>query len=245
MPRCLHLRRALGLLVATLACLPPLASGEPAPALTLAEIVQRAVARDDALRATRLGMKCDQTVRTRRLDPEGKVLSEKTEKTVHFQSKGIVYRTDASASGGSGEEVARKESAHVEAVMNLGKLAGRFQMALVGEATVGGRGCHVIRYWPKGGQASETREEKVLDNLKGRFWIAKDDFSILQSEGALSSPVTVALIASVTRMDFQFSSLTLPNGDIAPGSFSVNIAVKAPFYDFRELKTTTQENWRR
>ncbi len=228
-----------------LALIFPCASRAQAPAaLTVGEIVRRAVVRDDALRAARLGMKCDQTIKIERLDPDGKVTSVHIERSVHFQTKGITFNTDVAADEKSGAAVAKRQTDHVETVMNLGKLAGRFEMALAEDALVKGRNCYVVRYWPKSGQTSETREEKVVNNLKGRFWIAKDDFSIVQSLGVLSSPVTVALIASVNRLDFNYESQTLPNGDIAPLEASVNIAVKAPFYDFREKKTTTHQNWR-
>lgn len=235
-----HLRLALGLLLIAR----PL-PGRGAEALSLNDIVHRAVLRDDALRASRHGMKCDQTVKVEHLDREGKVTSVSTVRTVHLQTEAITFSTDVAASGTDGQSEARRQTDHVEAVMNLGKLAGRFQMALAGEETVRERSCYVVRYWPRAGQTSDTRKEKVVNNLKGRFWIAKDDFSILRSEGVLSSPVTVALIASVNQMDFLYHSQTLPNGDVAPGETTVSIAVKAPFYDFREKKTTTQENWRR
>lgn len=234
-----HLRLALGSIMLAL----PLA-GQAADALPLRDIVHRAVLRDDALRASRHGMKCDQTVKIERLDRDGKVTGVTTSKTVHVQTEAITFSTDVSAQGTDGQSEARRQTDHVEAVMNLGKLAGRFQMALAEDAPVRERSCYVVRYWPKDGQTSDTREEKVVNNLKGRFWIAKDDFSILQSEGLLSSPVTVALIASVNRLDFHYDSQTLPSGDVAPAHVSVNIAVKAPFYDFREKKTITQENWR-
>lgn len=235
-----HLRLALGY---TLLALPLM--GRAADALSLNDIVHRAVLRDDALRASRRGMRCDQTVKIEHLDSDGKVTGVSTDRTVHQQTEAITFSTDvAAAQGTDGQSEAKRQTDHVEAVMNLGKLAGRFQMALAEDETVRDRSCYVVRYWPKNGQTSETREEKVVNNLKGRFWIAKDDFSIVQSNGALSGPVSVALIASVNQMDFTYHSQTLPNGDVAPGDSSVNIAVKAPFYDFREKKRTTQENWR-
>lgn len=236
-------RLVLCLLLATAPGLPFPARAEAPP--PLAEIVHRAATRDDALRAGRMGMKCDQVVKLERLDSDGKVTSSTTERTVHFQTADITFNADVGAQGAGGAEVAKKQSEHVEASMTLSKLEGRFQMARAEDATVRDRPCYVVRYWPKAGQSSATREDKVLNNLKGRFWIAKDDFSILQSEGTLSSPVTVALIASVNRLDFLYHAHALPSGETAPGEASVNIAVKAPFYDFREKKTTMQENWRR
>jgi hypothetical protein len=219
----------------------PSVRAETAP--TVSEIVQKAVARDDALRQRRTAFKCDQTVKADRFDATGKIIKTDTLRTVHVPTKEIAFKTEVkSDSAKSGEDVAKSQN--VEAVMDLRKLASRFEMSLAGEEPVHGRACYVVRYSPKANQSSDTREEKVVNNLKGRFWIAKDDFSILQSDGALSSPVTVALIASVNRMDFQYHSQALPNGDVGPADFNVYMTVKAPFYDFRERKTTTQENWR-
>lgn len=236
-PRLLRLALAFVLLAL------PTAS-RAAEALPLSEIIHRAILRDDALRASRHGMKCDQTVKVEHLDSDGKVTGTSTDRTVHLQTAAITYNTDVAAQGSDGAGVAKQQTEHVEAVMNLGRLAGKFQMALAEDAKIRDRECYVVRYWPRNGQSSETREEKVVNNLKGRFWIAKDDFSIVQSDGTLSGPVSVALIASVNQMDFSYHSQTLANGDVAPADVSVNIAVKAPFYDYREKKKTTQENWR-
>lgn len=217
------------------------ARAETAPPVS--EIVQKAVARDDVLRQRRTTFKCDQTVKVDRFDSTGKIIKTDTVRTVHIPTRDIAFKTEVKAdSAKSGEDVAKSQN--VEAVMDLRKLSTRFEMSLAGEEPVRGRVCYVVRYSPKANQSSSTREEKVVSNLKGRFWIAKDDFSILQSDGTLSSPVTVALIASVNRLDFQFHSRSLPDGDIVPADFNVYMAVKAPFYDFRERKTTTQENWR-
>jgi fructose-specific phosphotransferase system component IIB len=234
-------RPFLPLLMCLLAAVLPNARAEEA--LTVEQIVQKSVVKDNALRERRQQFICDQTVKTERFGADGKVMKTDTVRTVHRPDKNIAYSTDVKAETANSAEAAAK-SQKIEAVMDLGKLASRFQMALAGEEKVRGRACYVVRYWPKSGQSSDTREEKVVNNLKGRFWIAKDDFSILQSDGSLSSPVTVALIASVNRMDFNFHSQSLPNGDTGPADFTVNMAVKAPFYDFREKKVTTQENWR-
>ena len=56
--------------------------------------------------------------------------------------------------------------------------------------------------------------------------------------------MTVAFIASVTRMDFKFHSQLLPNGEVGPLDFSVDLAIHAPFYDFRQLQVNSLRNWR-
>lgn len=217
-----------------------------APALSADEIVRRCVLRDDQLRASRTTLKCDRTMRTDRLDAEGKVTDTKTVRTIHYPSIEMQYATNVEsgkAQEASGDNTVKSEK--IETVMNLHKLAPRFDMSLLGEEPIRGQPCYIIGYAPKAAQlAASTREEKIISNLHGRFWMSKADFSIFQSEGSLVGPVTIALIASVNQLDFKYHSRTLPNGDTGPADFSVNLAVKAPFYDFRQRQVATEQNWR-
>ncbi len=130
------------------------------------------------------------------------------------------------------------------AAMNLRRLAPRFRYALAGEETVRGRACYVIAFSPKGGQPADTREEKIMNNLHGRYWIDKSTSEILQGEGSLAGPVTVALLASVTRTDFRLRTQTLPNGEVGPSEFLLDVAVSAPLYSFRQRQTNRLEHWR-
>jgi hypothetical protein len=224
----------------------PAATAAATPPLTVAEIVQKAVARDDTRRERRMAFEADQTIVIDRLDDTGKIIKTKTLHAVLHPTREISYSANVdstSESQHSDEDAAKAQ--HIMAIMNLGKLAPRFIEKLAGEGVIQGRACYIVHYQPKTGQPSaDTREEKVVNNLAGRFWIAKDNLDIVQSDGSLVSPVTVALVASVTRMDFQFRSQLLPNGDVGPASFSVNLAVHAPFYDFRQRQVTSLANWR-
>ena len=211
------------------------------------DIVEKAVARDDFRRVRRTAFEADEAILTERLDPDGKVLSSKTVHVVHHPTADISFSSNmesksAPASGQPDADTVKAQ--HIMAVMNLGKLAPHFIETIVGSAMLQGRDCYVIRYRPKPDQPAATREEKVVNGVSGRFWIAKDNYDILRSEGSLTGPVTVAFIASVTRMDFKFESLQLPNGDVGPANFSVDMAIKAPFYDFRQLQVNTLTNWR-
>lgn len=251
-PACLLIAGSLAIaLLAGQACVAqtpspgPVAPAAATPPLSVAEIVQKAVARDDARRERRMAFEADQTIVIDRLDDTGKIIKTKTIHAVLHPTREISYSANVdstSESQHSDEDAAKAQ--HIMAIMNLGKLAPRFTEKLAGDGMIQGRPCYIIHYQPKDGQPADTREEKVVNNLAGRFWIAKDNEDILQSDGSLISPVTVALVASVTRMDFQFRSQLLPNGDVGPASFSVNLAVHAPFYDFRQHQVTTLTNWR-
>jgi hypothetical protein len=240
------------LCVSALPC-PGVLLADPAPPVAppVSEIVQKAIARDDFRRDRREAFEADQTILTERLDTDGKVLAAKTVHMIHHPTREISYSTDTMSTspsitqGGSGhpdEDTVKAQ--HIMAVMNLGKLAPHFTETVTGSATIQGRDCYVVSYHPKPGQPADNREEKVVNNVAGKFWIAKDNYDIMQSEGSLVGPVTVALIASVTRMDFKFHSQVLTNGDVGPGDFSVDMAIHAPFYDFRQLQVNSLAHWR-
>ena len=84
----------------------------------------------------------------------------------------------------------------------------------------------------------------MINGLHGRFWIDKGTFEILQGEGSLARPVTVALFGAVTRMDFAFHTQTLPGGEAGPADFSTDLVVTAPFHFYRQRQKSEFENWR-
>lgn len=210
-------------------------------ALSAGDIIQRAIQRDEILRRDRQRFECDVNVKTEKLDGKGSVVSTKAVNATMRPTRQI-------AVGGEIKSEKRDrdycEAQKFMAVLDLQKLAPRFQLSRDADAEAAGRGCYVVTYRPRPGQAYDTREEKVINGLNGRFWIAKDDFSIVQSEGSLTQPVTVALIASVYRLDFKYCSQPLSSGETAPASFSVNLAVRAPLYDLRQRQTSTISNYR-
>ena len=242
---CLFLAAAAGTLRAQLPVVVVALAAPSTTEIATTEIVQRAVANDELRRQHRLGLESDQTITTERLDETGKVFKTKTVHVLHRESREFVYSADVdSTSESAGKDGDTAKAQHLLSVMNLRKLAPRFRFTLAGEDRVRGRACFVVAYAPKGGQTPNTREEKVINNLHGRYWIDRDTFEILQGEGSLASPVTVGLIASVTRMDFRFHSQTLPSGEAGPSDFSVDLTIKAPLYFYRQRQTSTLTNWR-
>ena len=208
-------------------------------------IVPKAVANDELRRQHRLALECDQTITTDRLDEAGKSFKTKQVRVVHREGHAFAYSADVDATSEStAKDGDTAKAEHLQAVMNLRKLAPRFRYAISGTGEVRGRPCWIVSYSPKGDQAAATREDKVINNLHGRYWIDQATSEILQGEGSLASPVSTALVASVTRMDFRFHSQTLPNGEAGPAEFSVDLAVQAPFYFYRQRQTSRMENWR-
>lgn len=211
------------------------------PPLSSSEIIQRAIQRDDALRRDRQRYECDVNVKTERMDGKGAVVSTKAVNATMRPTRQIAFGGEIKSEK---QDKDYCEAQKFMAVLDLQKLAPRFQLSRDGDAEATGRSCYVVSYRPRPGQAYDTREEKVINGLSGRFWISKDDFSIVQSEGTLGQPITVAFVASVYRLDFQYRSQALPTGETAPATFQVNLAVRAPLYDLRQRQTSTISNYR-
>ena len=211
------------------------------------EIVQRAVANDELRRQHRLGLECDQILTTERLDEAGTVFKTKTAHVLYREGQELAYANpelpleEDHEPHRDGDTV---KAEHRLAVLNLRQLAPRFDCKLVEEAPVRGRACYVVEYSPRSGEPAATREEKVINGLHGRFWIDKATFEILQGEGSLARPVTVAVLGSVTRLDFTIHTQTLPGGEVGPADFDTDLVIKAPFHFYRQRQTSRLENWR-
>ena len=215
-------------------------------ALSAEEIVRRAVANDELRRQHRLTLKCDQIITTERLDKSGNVFKTKTVRVAYHDGRSPAYPIDADAGPSSradrdGDTIKAQRNM---AAMNLRRLAPRFRYALAGEEDVRGRACYVIAFSPRGGQSASTREEKIINNLHGRYWIDKNTSEILQGEGSLTGPVMVAMLASVTRSDFHLRTQTLPDGEVGPSEFFLEVELNAPLYFFHQRQTSRLEKWR-
>ncbi len=210
------------------------------------EILQRALANDELRRQHRLALECDQTITTERLDDKGEVFKHKTVRITHREEPEFAYSTDVEipSERRAHQDGDTAKAEHRMAVMNLRQLAPRFQCTLTGEAPVHGRTCYIVEYTPRRGQPASSREEKVINQLHGRFWIDQKNFEILQGEGSLAVPVPVALFSAVTGLDFAFHTQTMPNGEAGPADFSVDLTVKAPFYFYRQQQMNRLEDWR-
>ncbi len=214
------------------------------------DLVARVVARDAQNRKRREGYEFDLELKTERLAAAGNVLKAKTTHAVGRAGGKITFSTQLSPdANATAEEQAKatreaKSSQRMQAVMDLKNLAPHYNYTLDGSETIGGRDCWVLRFGPKPGASAATKEERVVNALHGRFWIDKATDSVVQSEGSLTAPVTMALIASVNQLDYAYGTQTLPNGDLGPLSFRIHIAIKAPFYEFRQRQVSMKTNYR-
>ena len=146
-------------------------------------------------------------------------------------------KTYAGATGGRGLQSSQKKSddddddsskkdvedaKKVNAMLDMGKIAPRFQYKRMQDETIRNRPCFVIKFSPKDDQPYSTREEKVINKVGGTIWIDQNDFSIIQTKGKLTEDVDVAwFLASMKGMDFSYETSELP---------SLNIPVPSNFY---------------
>ncbi len=215
------------------------------------ELVRRVVARDDAARVRRQELEYDLARVTERLDATGKVTQSKATRAVARPSRTVAFSLDvtpdANATAAERIQAAQeaREGERIQATMRLSRLASHFQYAIEGRETVEGRDCWVLAFRPRPGAPADTREERIINQLTGRFWIDRATDSIARSEGRLPAPVSIALVVSMNQLSFQFRSQTLPNGDLGPESFGVEVEVAAPFYLFHQRQRSTMRNYRR
>jgi len=146
-------------------------------------------------------------------------------------------KTYAGATGGRGLQSSQKKSddddddsskkdvedaKKVNAMLDMGKIAPRFQYKRIQDETIRNRPCFVIKFSPKDDQPYATREEKVINKVGGTIWIDQNDFSIIQTKGKLTEDVDVAwFLATMKGMDFSYETSELP---------SMNIPVPSNFY---------------
>ena len=217
--------------------------------LPVDELVQRVIVQEQADRQHQAGLEYSFTLTTEHYDANARRTSAQTVRASAKAKANIEYTADlTSESNGAAknhDEASQglKDNQSLQAQLDLTKLAPRFVYSIRGAAEVEGRDCWVVGYRPKTGTSANSREEKVINALRGRLWIDKETFSILRCDGKTVEPVTVALIATVDSLEFSYQSQRLPNGEVVPQSFEVAMTVKAPFFYARQRQVCTLNNF--
>ena len=218
------------------------------PPLDGPELIRRAAARDAVLRRTHASLRHDEGITTESLDAGGRLLTRSSARRL-----GVASGESAGAVGTLAAD--RNESATIPAssfaaVVDLAKLAGRFELAREPDgAAADGRPCFVVAFRPRAvPQPYNNREEMVVNQLAGRFWLSQEDLAIVQSEGALTRPVKVAWVASVYRLSFAYRTQVLAgapgSATTVPASFVLDLGIRAPLYHARQRQTTTMTAFR-
>ena len=227
-----------------LAVLPGLLMALPLQAapdtLSVDELMGLALERDEAARTSRAQWRHDEEKTTERLDERGQALGSETS-----ARQGIASDEKPVAAGST--DTGNRKDGDFRVALDLRRLVGRFDLAREADAPADdGERCFVVAFRPRAdAPPPASREDKVLNGLSGRFWLAQRDLSIVQSEGELHRPVSVAWVASVDRLEFRYHGRRLAGraGVVVPASFTLDLGVTAPFYYSRQRQTTTMTNY--
>jgi len=82
-----------------------------------------------------------------------------------------------------------KDNQSLRARLDLGALAPRFVYSIRGATEVEGRNCWVVEYQPKAGTSASSREDKVINALRGQLWVDKQTFAILRCDAKIDEPI--------------------------------------------------------
>ena len=213
------------------------------------ELVQRVLAQEKADRQHQAGLEYSFTLTTEHYDASDRKTSAQTIGAITRAKANIQYtadlKTDASGTAKNDQKASPNLNGEqsLRAQLDLTKLAPRFIYTIRGVAQMAGRNCWVVGYGPKAGTSADSREEKVINALRGQLWIDKETLSILRCDGKTAEPVKVALIATVDPLEFNYQGQRLSNGEVVPQSFDVSVTIKAPFFYTRQRQFCTLTNF--
>ena len=238
---CILLACILLILIGALALLPV----SDAHALKVDEIVRRALKQDEQARKVRKRYLYDLTVEIQKLGRDGHVRGRDVSRAVVEPQDQVFYPISAEDGAQTADKKKMRETQKRMAVMDLKKLAPRFKFALAGTETVQGATCYIIRFTPKPNQPYDSKEEKVVNQLHGAFWIDRQTFSIVKSSGSLKKAVSVVpLIANMRELSFVYKTARLPNQTFAPASFQLLYDMQTPVSYVRRREVSHMANYR-
>lgn len=217
--------------------------------------MQKVLERDAALTRLQKRLAYGLELTNEKLTREDKILKSETFKMTLKPGAGGVYGAVVSTAQKDDEKKEEREMTEAEKgdarkarsrmkEMDLGKLAPRFNIVLKGSEKADGIDCWVLGFTPKKGQPFNSREEKVINQLQGSFWVAKSDYSIIHSSGSLAAPVEVAwFVATMESLDFDYRTLALGDGSRMPARFYLLFDVSVPMSYVRRRQTSVMSDY--
>jgi hypothetical protein len=217
---------------------------------TVDELVQKAIAQEQTALKHRAGLEYSFSLTTEHYDVDGRRTNAQTVRGIARARPNVEYATELkqqaseSAQNDAGKSQEIKEAQSLRAQLDLEKLASHFIYSIRGAGELDGHSCWILAYEPKTGTSAHSREEKVINALRGQLWIDKQTFSILRCDGKTVEPVPVALIFWVDPLEFRYQSRKLSNGEVVPEYFDVAMTMKAPFFYSRQRQYCTLSDFR-
>ncbi len=216
-------------------------------------IVKKALDRYEKQEKDLLGWEYDQFVIAEALDDSGEVGKvHEMDFLVKFEKEGprpvlVAQRGDPLLPQMSEKDQKKFEQAYDSNrnKLKLPKLIKFFDLTYLGEGKAIGKPAYIVGFKPKPGVETETKFEAVLTKMTGKVWLAKSDYSILQSEGRLMKPADLALFfAKLGELEFFYKAQKIRSG-YAPGSLKLRFKVNVGLYEIHHRQRMTMKNYRK
>lgn len=138
-----------------------------------------------------------------------------------------------------------EDAKKVNAMLDMAKIAPRYNYQRLNDETVRDRRCFVIKFTPKKDQPFSSREEKVINKVGGTIWIDQNDFSIIQTKGKLTEEVDVAwFLATMKALDFNYQTSELDLANIpVPADFSMNFDLNIMGYRMAQRQKSSMSDY--
>lgn len=138
-----------------------------------------------------------------------------------------------------------EDAKKVNAMLDMAKIAPRYNYQRLNDETIRDRPCFVIKFTPKKDQPFSTREEKVINKVGGTIWIDQKDFSIIQTKGKLTEEVDVAwFLATMKGLDFNYQTSELGLANIpVPAGFSMNFDLNIMGYRMAQRQRSSMTDY--
>lgn len=218
------------------------------------EVVARVLKRDEELAKRQAELAFDLLLTHEKLDRANTVLGSREARVKILPGGETAYQQVVGSAGSddSGKPLEAKDQKNVKDArnamkqMNLRRLAPRFDIVLEGSGREQGVDCWVLKFTPKEGQPYHSKEEKVINGLSGKFWVAKGDYSIVRSKGKLAQPVSIAwFMATMQELEFDYYTLPSADGDRMPARFEMMFDLSVPLSYVRRKQISVMDDYKK
>jgi hypothetical protein len=235
--------------------------GRAGSTLTADEIMQKAVARSEAVRKTGVTNAVSYTKVTSQQDMDSSgELKERKDKTYKVEvKKGLTYLTLVQLNGAdlSGDEQKRENLKETERRNKMrgsdgkkggderenfltAELVSKYEYTLVGTTNIQGRDSYHLSFAPRKGLKINQIADRLVNNIYGEIWIDAGDFEIARAQLHLKSEVTLwgGMLASLRKFSFEIQRT--PFNGLWLNTFSQGEFEGRKLFDSVRMKTRSE-----